>query len=152
MIDDEVWVTRFAQKDAVSITNPNRRIDIGLERLHDGVVTDDLIYFTTVNGTIAIADRQKLEIIEVIDLNEISESNDSLGWCRGIAIDGTDAWVGMSRMRATAIRENVSWVKGGFRRTKPTHIARYDLERRTLEQRIEVEDGGLSAVFSIFVV
>jgi hypothetical protein len=152
MLDDEVWVTRFIQRDAVAINNPERRIDIGLSQIHDGLVTDDHIYFTTVSGNVAIADRQTLEVVEVVNLNDISDGSDILGWCRGIAIGEDGVWVGMSRLRATAIRENVSWVKEGFRRTMPTHIARYDLEKRTLEQRIELEDYDLSAVFSLIPV
>ena len=58
--------------------------------------------------------------------------------------------VGFSRLRATTTRENVAWVKGGFRKSLATHVARYDLEKRTLEQRIELEDHNLNAVFSIF--
>ena len=58
-------------------------------------------------------------------------------------------WVGFSRLRPTAIRENVAWVKEGFRKSLPTHIARYNLETRTLEQRIDLEEHNLNAVFSI---
>ena len=36
-IGDEVWATRFEQRDAVSLTQPGRRIAIDLERPHDGL-------------------------------------------------------------------------------------------------------------------
>ena len=150
MIEDEVWVTRFKNMDAVSIKDPTRRIDIGVERVHDGLVVGDLVYFTAVSGSIAIADKNTLEVVEVIDLNEIDTEGKMLGWCRGIAVDGDHVWVGFSRLRPTLVRENIAWVKGGFKRSMPTHVARYDLERRTLEQRIVLEDDDVNAVFSIF--
>ncbi len=151
-IDDEVWLTRFKQKDAVSVADPRRRIDIGVERVHDGVVHGDHIYFTAVNGTVAVADKTTLQVVEHIDLNKVGPGNPVLGWCRGIAPGADGVWVGFSRLRATTTRENVAWVKGGFRKSLPTHIARYDLQKRTLEQRIELEDHNLNAVFSIFRV
>jgi len=152
VVDDEVFVTRFKQKDAVSIDDPTRRIDIGVERVHDGVVHGDHIYFTSVNGHVAIVDKETLEVVEMHDLAKIDSGNRLLGWCRGIAPDEDGAWVGFSRLRPTAVRENIAWVKSGFRKSMPTHIARYDFERRSLDQRIELEDFDLNAVFSIFAV
>lgn len=152
LLGDEVWLTRFKQKDAIAIDNPQRRIDIGVERVHDGVVHGDHIYFTAVNGHIAIVDKDTLDVVEIVDLSSLERGNRLLGWCRGIAPDGDGVWVGFSRLRPTAIRENVAWVKEGFRKSLPTHIARYNLETRTLEQRIDLEEHNLNAVFSILQV
>ncbi|NND02661.1 MAG: hypothetical protein HKN91_07730 [Acidimicrobiia bacterium] len=151
-IDDEVFVTRFKQKDAVSVEDPSRRIDIGVERVHDGVAFGDHIYFTAVNGHIAVVDKQTLQTVDMFDLAEIESSNHLLGWCRGIAPDEEGAWVGFSRLRPTAVRENIAWVKSGFRKSMGTHIARYNLKTRTLEQRIELEEHDFNAVFSIFPI
>lgn len=152
MIGDEVWATRFKHRDAVSLSDPSRRIEIGAERVHDGVVVGDKIYFTAVNGHIAIADAETLEIIDLVDLREIDSETPLLGWCRGIAFEGDHIWVGFSRLRPTKARENVAWVKDGFKRQVGTHIARYDLVKRSLEQRIDLEPSGLNAVFSIYEV
>src|SRR6476620_5623556 len=54
VLGEEPWATRFEQRDAISLVDPSRRIDIGLERLHDGLVHDGRVYFTTVNGQVAI--------------------------------------------------------------------------------------------------
>lgn len=151
-IDDEVFVTRFKQKDAVSVEDPTRRIDIGVERVHDGVAFGNHIYFTAVNGHVAVVDKQTLATVEMVDLAEIEPSNRLLGWCRGIAPDEGGVWVGFSRLRPTAVRENIAWVKSGFRKSMGTHIARYNLKTRTLEQRIELEEHDFNAVFSIFPV
>jgi hypothetical protein len=113
-------------------------------------VVGDRVYFTSVDGAIAIADTNTLQLVDVIDLNTIDAEDVVLGWCRGIAIDGDTVWVGFSRLRPTAIRENVAWVKEGFKRAVGTHIAQYDLTRRKLVRRVPLEDGTpLNAVFSI---
>lgn len=150
MLGDEIWVTRFDKRDAVSIEDPTRRIDIGIERVHDGLVRNGHIYFTAVSGSIAIADAETLDIVDIVDLNAIEGDRSALGWCRGIFFEGDDLWVGFSRLRPTAMRENVAWVKDGFRKSHGTHIAKYDLAGRKLLQRIDLEDTTpLNAVFSI---
>lgn len=152
MLGDEVWATRFKHMDAVSLHDPGRRIAIGAERVHDGVVVGDRVYFTAVNGHVAVADADSLEIVDLVDLREIDTDTPLLGWCRGIAFEGDQIWVGFSRLRPTKARENVAWVRDGFKRQVGTHIARYDLAKRSLEQRIDLEPAGLNAVFSIYEV
>lgn len=151
-IGDEIWATRFKHMDAVSLTRPGRRIEIGSERVHDGVVVGDRIYFTAVDGRVAVVDAETLEVIETVDLRGIDSDTPLLGWCRGIAFEGDHIWVGFSRLRPTKARENVAWVRDGFKRQVGTHIARYDLATQSLEQRIDLEPVGLNAVFSIYEV
>ncbi|MGH6916053.1 MAG: hypothetical protein ACREH3_20365, partial [Geminicoccales bacterium] len=151
LIDDEVWVTRFEQRDAISMADPSRRIDIGIERVHDGVVVGEQVYFTTVDAHVAVASTSSLKVEHVYDLNTASgqDMERHFGWCRGIHVDGRFAWVGYSRLRLTRIRENVSWVRWGFKRFAPTRIACYDLERGCCVQEIDLQAHGLDAVFSI---
>ncbi|MGF1668468.1 MAG: hypothetical protein ACFCVC_19575 [Acidimicrobiia bacterium] len=149
-IGDEPWVTRFDKRDAVSVLDKTRRIDIGVERVHDGVVHGDKVYFTSVDGHVVIADTATLAVIEVIDLNTADDEEVILGWCRGILVEEGSAWVGFSRLRPTAFRENVSWVREGFKRSIGTHVAQYDLAQKRLIKRIELEDTTpLNAVFSV---
>ena len=149
-VGDDVWATRFEKRDAVCLTTPGRRIDIGIERVHDGLVHNGLVYFTTVDGHIVVADPERGEVVEVIDLNEMHSGEYQLGWCRGIAFEGDRIWVGFSRIRPTKFRENVGWVMRGFKRDLGTHVACYDLTERRLLREILVEPFGLSAVFGIF--
>ncbi len=151
-LGDEPWVTRFEQRDACSLTNPVKRIDIGIERVHDGHLFDGHLYFTTVNGCIAIANVETLQVEEVIDLNTIAPPDVVLGWCRGLLVEDGTVWVGFSRLRLTKIRRNISWVRQGFRQLLPTRIACYDLRRRTCITEIDLQEHGLDAVFSIFPV
>jgi hypothetical protein len=149
-IGDEPWATRFEQRDAISLVDPGRRIDIGVERLHDGVVHGDRVLFTAVNAKVVIADTQTLKVVEIIDLNEMHDSDLLLGWCRGLLLDGGRLWVGFSRMRPTKFRENVAWVRNGFRHWLGTHVACYDLGARRCVAQIDTESAGLNAIFGVF--
>jgi hypothetical protein len=151
-IDGEPWATRFQQKDAISLIDPRRRIDIGLERLHDGVVKDDRVYFTTVDGKVAIADTATLKVVEVIDLTESHPPDMLLGWARGLLVEGDHMWVGFSRIRPTKFRENVGWVLRGLKRDVGTHVGCYDLRTHQSVAQIPVEPFGLSAIFGIYPV
>jgi hypothetical protein len=149
-IGDEPWATRFEQRDAISLVEPGRRIEIGLERVHDGVAHDGHVYFTTVNGQVAIADATTLKIIEVINLTRAHPEDMLLGWARGLMVDGHHIWVGFSRIRPTKIRENVGWVLRGLKRDFGTHVGCYDLRDGSSIAQVAVEPFGLSAIFGIF--
>jgi hypothetical protein len=151
-LDDEIWVTRFDQRDAISLTRPGRRIDIGVQRPHDGQVVGDWIYFTTVDGHLVVANRHTLHVEEIFNLNTIDNKQQLvLGWCRGVAVMEKDkVWVGFTRIRLTRFKENLVWAKQGFEtRKKPTHIALYDLAKRECLDEIDVEPYGLDVLFSV---
>jgi hypothetical protein len=151
-LDNEVWVTRLRQRDAVCLTNPGPRIDIAVQSPHDGYVVGDRIYFTTVDGHIVIADRKTLRVNETIDLSQMSgQPEQTLGWCRGVLpLDERWVWVGFTRVRPTKFIENVSWIRhGNSHRNRPSHVALYDLERKTCEQEIELEPHGVGVIFSL---
>jgi len=149
-IGDEPWSTRFEQRDAVSLVDPTRRIDIGLERIHDGEVHDGHVYFTTVDGNVVIADTATLKVVEVIDLTKLHPADMLLGWARGLYVDGRYMWVGCSRIRPTKFRENLGWVLQGLKRDFGTHVGCYDLHTRKSLGQINVEEFGLSAIFGIY--
>lgn len=149
-IDDDIWVTRFHQGDALCLTNPEKHIHVSSERIHDGVVHNGLIYFTSVNGHIIVVNTHTLQIEADIDLNTMHDKDILIGWCRSILIDHDQIWVGFSRIRPTRLRENVSWVLRGFKRSLPSHIACYDLQRQQCVADIDLEPAGLAAIYTIF--
>lgn len=151
----EVWVTRFMQRDAVCLTSPGRRIDISLEAPHDGVTCGDNICFTTVDGKIVIVGRDDLRIKTVVNLDKIdNEGKALLGWCRSLLpVDDRLMWVGFTRVRKTAFKENLLWVKHRFRETEnPTHLALYDLVAGKRLREIDLEQYGMNVVFGIYPV
>src|SRR4029077_20121996 len=157
-LGEEIWVTRFSQRDAICLTSPGKSIQIEVQRPHDGLVYGNRIYFTTVDGRIVIADRSRLEVVQIIDLNEIHKDHERenvvLGWCRGILpLDERRVWVGFTRVRRTRFKENVLWIKHSFGETeRSTHVALYDIAEKKCLQEIDLEQHGMSVIFGIYNV
>lgn len=148
MPDGKLWVTRFETKDAVEVGNPERRIDVGRERCHDGVVSDGQVYFTTVDGHVLVADCDTLEVVADHELLG-TRTNTLLGWCRGLTFIGDHAIVGFSRIRHTKVRGTLSWVRNRFAQAEPTRIAIYDRRTWELQDEVDLEPAGCNAVFTI---
>ena len=159
-LDEDIWVTRFEQRDAVCLTGRGQRMKIDIQRPHDGTVHGDFVYFTTVDGHVIVVDKSSHQVEEMIDLNSIHNlgsvrrMSTALGWCRALAVSGSKVWVGFSRFRDTQHKENISWVRRNVRGLiragqEPTRIACYDLSRKEFLTEIDLEPAGLDAVFSI---
>jgi hypothetical protein len=151
-LGDEIWVTRFHQRDAICLQDPRRKIEIGIQRPHDGFIFNDSLYFTTVDGHVVIANPRSLQLERVIDLNEMSgSSGDALGWCRSVLpIDDRFLWVGFTRVRPTKFRENLNWIRQQKRAHRPSHIALYDLQSGSCVEEIETEPHGIGVIFTVF--
>jgi len=154
-IDGKTWITRFQQKDAICLEEPDKRMDIGFERPHDGLVVDGKVYFTTVNGSIVIFDAETQEKLEVHDLQSLY-SQPKIGWCRGIEVVGDYAYVGLSRVRKTRSLENLGFIADGWnamidsvKKIPPARIVKYDLKRRKIIKEMNFKNSQLSVLFSI---
>jgi hypothetical protein len=157
-LDGEPWVTRFVQRDAVPLNGNGRGrapLKLGMEGVHDGHVSDSSVYFTAVNGCVLVFDLVSGKMT-TFDLNQIDGryKNRPLGWCRGIFPLGNEAWVGFSRIRYTQLRQNIDWIRRGFRDADrlppaPTRIARYDLAKNEFLGELDLEPAGMNTVFSI---
>jgi hypothetical protein len=161
-VNGEFWVTRFLQRDAISLTRPSRRMQIGIGGPHDGCVFAEAVYFTTVDGHVVVVDAATLAVARIFDLQEAGTAEGLLGWCRGIAvIDSDTAIVGFSRLRPTRRSEYIAWTKrrmnqlvlnGQDRWTSlATRIACVDLRLRRTIWEMNLEEFGLNAVFSIHI-
>jgi hypothetical protein len=149
----ELWVTRLFQKDAIGLSS-GARIDVGVEKPHDGYLFGNAVYFTTVDGRVVLADQKTLQVRKVFDLNQMHpEPRQVLGWCRGLLpVDERFIWVGFTRVRPTKFVENVAWITNGKDRHKASHVALYDLEKGECVQEIALEPHGIGVVFSLFLV
>ncbi len=153
-ISGQLWVTRFNQMDAVCLNDFNKKINVGVERLHDGCVTGDRVFFTTVNGCIVQAGVDNLKVEEVIDLNQIDGTGIPLGWCRGLSVDGDMAYVGFSRLRSTRIKENLKWLAKMVKTTqlRQTRIAVYNLKEKTKVDELIMPPNIIGALYSIIPI
>jgi hypothetical protein len=152
-LNGEVWVTRMRQRDALCLSDPRKRVDIAVEYPHDGLVRFGKIFFTLVDGRVAIASTDSLQVEQIVDLKTMDDPDALLGWCRGILpLSPSRWWVGFSRVRKTRFQENILWVKKVLKegmREEPTHVVLYDLESNSRVRRIDVEPHGMNVVFSI---
>jgi len=153
-LGDDVWVTRLVQRDAVCLTDAGKRIDIALEAPHDGLVRGKDIYFTLVDGRLAVANADTLTVDRVVDLKTMDDPNALLGWCRGILpLTDEKLWVGFTRVRKTRIHENILWVKRVFKEgmiERSTHISLYDVAHHRCLQEFDLEAHGMNILFGIF--
>ena len=153
--EGQIYTTRLEQRDVACLTDRSRGIEPGIEKLHDGVVHGDHVYFTAVDGHVVVADPARGEVVKVHDLNSMTNSDKTLGWCRGIHVmDDNRVLVGFSRLRPSKFKENVRWVKHrvGLRENAGmagTRIACYDLANGRHEWDLDLEAHDMNAVFSI---
>ena len=150
-LNGELWVTRFEQRDAICLSAPGR-IDISVERPHDGLLFHDSLYFTTVDGHILVVDTKSLAVRQVYNLNRMHpEPRQILGWCRGLLpLDERYVWVGFTRVRPTKFKENLAWIKNAGARHTASHIGLYDLLEQKCVREIALEPHGIGVVFSLF--
>ncbi|NIM00956.1 MAG: hypothetical protein GTO30_21000 [Acidobacteria bacterium] len=156
-VDDQLWATRFEQRDAICLDDPERRIDIGIEKPHDGHVFDDKVYFTTVDGHVVVGDPSSGELTRVCDLNAIEQTDKALGWCRGLhPLDADHVLVCFSRIRPTKIAENLRWLQhklGGRANSGslPTRVALFNIRESRKLWEYELEPFDINVVYSVFV-
>lgn len=148
LLDEEPWVTRFHQRDAMSLSDQSSTITLSDDAgPHDGVKSDGRLYFTTVDGKVVVVDAALRQIARVVDLRPLSAGAN--GWCRGIHVEGNIAWVGFSKLRRTRFRENLSWLKHGSQLRYPTHVACYDLAREERLYECRLDRVGIDVIFDI---
>ncbi len=156
---DEIWVTRFEQKDALCLSDISKRIPIDVERPHDGFLFNSLLYYTTVDGYVVIGDPERGSKVDAINLNSIGNPlNLALGWCRGLEVY-TDEYVvvGFSTIRHTKFKNNLNWLnvaKKNLHRLakKKTRVAVYDLKNKQLIKEINLEKQGINVLFSVLSI
>jgi hypothetical protein len=151
-LGSDIWVTRFHQKDAVCLTQPGKRIQLGGESPHDGVLHAGMLYFTTVEGELIVVEPNTLKVAQRIDLSEIDRGDKgSAGFCRGVLlVDDGLVWVGFTRIRKSALMHGLVWAKYGFKNFEaPTHVALYDIRRQKLLREIDLEPCGVNILFGI---
>jgi hypothetical protein len=150
-----VWVTCLHTRDAMEVGGDGHW-EVGQERLHDGVLHEGCVWFTTVDGYLVAHDAKTGARRHRIDLGAGSSRRRPLGWCRGLAFTGDVAWVGMTRIRATRWRRNLAFLRGVLRGVQhatrhPTRVVGVRWSTGEVVAEWEVEEVGLHALFGIEV-
>jgi len=154
---NEKFVTRFKQKDAISLSS-DKRFDIAVGGPHDGFVLGNEVYFTTVNGFIVGFNLITAEQVLIEDLNRFEKNiKRNLGWCRSLLMLNKDeAIVGFSRIRASRFSDYLGWVKEktgvGTANAIPTRIVKYNFKTQKIEWAVNLEIYNMNAIFSILAL
>jgi hypothetical protein len=152
-VDGEVWVSRFELRDLAPLSNLEQPIDLGGERVHDGVMHDGHAFLTMVDGHVVEVDLGERVVVARHSLQPDEEPDRLLGWCRGLHfVEGNRCWVGFSRIRKTKLRQTVQWVKNRGVIDAPTRIDLYDTTNWSVVHSVDLEPYGLNAVFSVIPV
>ncbi|MEO0604164.1 MAG: hypothetical protein AAF211_22195, partial [Myxococcota bacterium] len=147
-----LWVTRGGLGDTRPVDAP-RAVPLADVVVHDGVVTPEGAWFTTVDGRLVRLD--DTGHTETVDLTDLDDRSPPLGWCRGLGFADGLAWVGFTRLRATTNRSRLAWVRGALRGRQratvhPTRLVAYDLAAGRKVHEVCVEPFGLDAVFGLY--
>jgi len=149
----ERWVTRFEQRDAISIETGTRTARIADDPIHDGVVDGDQVWFTVVSGEVVAVDRRTHKVTARYNLDRIgNEGGHPLGWCRGILRQDGLTFLAFSRLRPTKLKQNLAWLRkplGKAPEPKPSRLVAYDLENARKVQTWVAETAGVSSIFSV---
>lgn len=155
-IDGEPWVTRCTQEDAVNLRDVTQRIDVSGKRrsisVHDGVTLDGKIYFTTVDGAVVIVDAARRAVVDVVDLSELQGFVGLRGWCRGMYLDDTIAYIGFTRLRQTKRQERLAWIRRMLDRGHPVEacsVLAVDLAKRKILADYRIPLGMLDAIYGV---
>jgi hypothetical protein len=152
---DRVWCTRFHQRDAVSLGSVKRlTMDVGLERAHDGVAKGERVWFSTVDGHVVGVHPAGVHPPLVHPVGLWDTTGSPPGWCRGLGFAHGLWWVGFTRIRATRFRSHLAWARGRLRgaqfaTSQPTHVVGVDVQKGRIVHRVDLEELGMDAVFSI---
>ena len=148
-IDGQWWVTRCLKQDAVNLEDPADRIEIPVGQPHDGLIRGDFIYFTTTNGHVVIANIASRKVEDVVDLSQLNPAGPTIGWCRGLEVDGDAAYVGFTRIRSSKWSDTFRVVADALRGNRNTHIDRIDLKRKILVDTMDFDRRGSGAIFTL---
>jgi hypothetical protein len=145
------WLTRFEQRDAVPLDLAAAPIRVAEAPIHDGVPFGGSVWFTAVSGQVVEADAATGATRDAWDLSALGPTTDPLGWCRGILVEDERVFVGFSRIRPTEFKQNLAWLRAPLNRPepRPTRVAAYDLRGRRELGSWNLEEHGVSAVFSV---
>jgi len=153
-LNDELWVTRCKQEDAVKLSDVSQKIDISgtdVISVHDGIVWQNKVVFTRVDGFLVVCDPKNKKPVEQIDPFKQTR-NRPVGWCRGLHIDGDIFYIGYSKVRQTKLKSKIKFLTQGNFKYKGSNnalVVAYNMATREVENVFETPDGTLDAIYGI---
>ena len=146
--DGALWTGQLRTGDAICVTDPSQRLEMGAGMPHDGTWLDGRLVFTTTNGHLVFFDfpEDQAPRRQIYSLSEMTPDLEQLGWCRGICgVPGQPHryFVGFSAARRTKWIEFGYWIKHRHQQP-PSRVALYDLEARAMVEDWSIGDDSSS--------
>jgi hypothetical protein len=147
------WVTRCDPHD-VRRLDDGLTVNVGTVGIHDGHVEESGVWFTQVDGRLIEMDMAAGVVRRSFDLNVLVGGGPPVGWCRALQVlDENLVLVAFSRLRPTRWEQAARWVKHGLGGSgyglRQTRITAFDLAARRVAWEANLEDAGMSAIFSV---
>lgn len=144
------WATCFETREARTVDGSRR---IALDGIpHDGAPQAGALWFTRIDGWIE-ARTPSGDLVEALDLAALSGSDRMPGWCRGLAVIGRRAFVGMTQLRSTRHREVLRVLARGERgRKQPSRVVEVDLDERRIVREVVVGNEAGATIYGITYV
>jgi len=125
-------------------------LDLGPGQPHDGIVRDDLVWFTTTAGRVLGLDPHTGARRVDLDVAALEGAAGAFGWCRGLDVVGDRLWVGITVLRKAAWREAARTLLRGARgRREPSRVLELDWRRGRVTGRWEVGQGGQGTIYGV---
>jgi hypothetical protein len=153
-LNNELWVTRCTQEDAVCLTDMAKRIDVsegGNISIHDGLWWQDKLVFTRVDGFLVICDPVSGKVLDKHDPFGL-ERNRPRGWCRGLYINGDMFYIGYSKLRKTKLTTKLKFISQGnfkYRDGNEATVVAYNMRTQQVERVYEFNSASIEAVYGI---
>lgn len=151
---DSLWVTRCRQEDAVNLTNFRQKLEITgghVTSIHDGVVWNEKLIFTRVDGLLVFFDKDTAQPTELQDPFH-GKRNRPIGWCRGLFIDDGIAYLGYSRIRKTRMKDRLKYLaKRNIKYSTSSNalIVAYDIANQKLLKVYETPPNMIDAIYGV---
>jgi hypothetical protein len=157
-LNGDPWVNLGGQCRAQNVLDSTQFIDLKEcfeknERVlcHDGIVRGDFIYFTAVNGLVIIVDKETKKVVKKINLHELNNIEQKVGWTRGIEVIGNRAFIGITRARKSKYKEYTKWMLG-MKKQFSSSIIEIDIETHKFISFYEIENGPANGIYTILNV
>ncbi len=155
IIEGEIYVTRFFQKDMISISS-EKKINIDVGNPHDGLNSEFGIFATTTNGNIFRLKNKRKQVFNISSYKEFDllYPNTKMGWFRGILpLSYDEVLIATSVLRPTKsleflIESKNKLIGKDFQKLSPTRIDLCDLKNSQVLESINLEKH-IHAIFSI---
>ncbi|MEZ6211386.1 MAG: hypothetical protein R3B46_09110 [Phycisphaerales bacterium] len=150
-LDGELWTSQLRTMDAVCVSKPGRRIEMGAGMPHDGIVMGDKLVFTTTNNHLVMFDVDDTSRRSIYNLPEMTPELNQLGWCRGVVRHPQHPdqyFVCFSALRRSKWKEFGYWIKHGHWQPR-SHMALYDLAQRKMIHHKQIGEHHGSQLFQI---